>query len=80
MLPPVEIAVGALLVTGLGGAWAVIAAAALLVAFSVLLIDRLRQGRRVPCACFGPGVRPISWWSVARNGVLLALAAVALLA
>jgi hypothetical protein len=52
-----------------------IAAAALLVAFTALLIVRLSQGRRPPCACFGSlSSKPIGWIDVARNTLLLAIA------
>jgi hypothetical protein len=52
----------------------------LLVAFTALLMVRLLQGRRPPCACFGAlSSKPIGWGNVARNAVFLALAAVVLL-
>jgi hypothetical protein len=75
VLPFVEIAVGAPTAVGLGGPWPPLAAAALLVAFSALLVVRLRSGRRPPCACFGRwSARPIGWGHVARNAVLLVAA------
>ena len=55
-----------------------VAAAALLGAFTVLLVVRLAQGRRPPCACFGAwSTRPVGFGSVARNVVLIALALLA---
>jgi hypothetical protein len=51
----------------------------LLVVFSVLLVRRLAEGRRPPCACFGGfSTRPIGPWSVVRNAVLVGLAIIAI--
>lgn len=78
VLPGVEIALGALLVSQLARRAIAVAAAAVLIAFSALLVTRLRQGRRPPCACFGSlSAKPIGWSHVARNGVFVAIAAVA---
>ena len=75
VVPWVEMALGALLVVGVLRAPVAAATAVLLVAFTVLLVVRLAHGEHPPCACFGRlTTRPISWWSVARNGVLIALA------
>ena len=78
LLPWVEIVVGALLVTQVARRPAAIVAAVMLVAFTTLIVVRLRQGRRPPCACFGAwSTKPIGWSDVARNAVLLVLAALA---
>jgi hypothetical protein len=46
-----------------------------------LLAVRLKEGRRPPCACFGPwSARPIGPGSIARNVALIALALLAALA
>jgi uncharacterized membrane protein YphA (DoxX/SURF4 family) len=80
-LPWVEIGLGAVLVAGVARPFAAALAAALLVAFTVLLCLNLAHGRRPPCACFGSRSRsPISARTVVRNLVLLALATVALVA
>lgn len=81
LLPMVELVVGALLVPGLGGAGVVGVAAALLVAFTAVIVVRLlADGDRPVCACFGAwSARPISWRTVARNVGLLALALVAVI-
>lgn len=49
---------------------------ALLAAFSVAMAVNLLRGRReIDCGCFGPLLRQrLSWWLVARNAVLAALA------
>jgi uncharacterized membrane protein YphA (DoxX/SURF4 family) len=80
VLPVVEIVLGALLLVGLGEPWTVLVAAVLLLGFTGVLVLRLTQGRRVPCACFGTTRRPISWWTVGRNVALLAVAGIALVA
>ena len=78
VVPWVEIAIGAVLVTQLLEPWAAIAAVVLLVAFTVVIGLRLRDGSRPPCACFGSrSKRPLGTYHVVRNVGLLALAAVA---
>lgn len=79
LVPFFEAALGALLVAGLAADATRVAAIVLLGVFTVLLVARLAAGQRPPCACFGARARPISWWSAARNGALIALLSVALL-
>jgi hypothetical protein len=80
-VPPLELGLGVLLLVGIGRAVVALASAALLVAFTALLAVRLQEGRRPPCACFGPwSSRPIGPGSIARNVVLIALALLAALA
>ena len=75
LVPWVELSLGALLVVDVLRPLVAIATAVLLAAFTALLSVRLTRGERPPCACFGRlSTRPISWWSVARNLVLIALA------
>lgn len=75
-LPYAELAIGALLVAQIARRTVAIVAGVVLVAFTTLLVVRLSQGRRPPCACFGGlSSKPISWTSVARNAVFIALAA-----
>jgi uncharacterized membrane protein YphA (DoxX/SURF4 family) len=77
VVPFVELGVGALLVAQLARSFAAMVAAVLLVAFTALLVVRLSQGRRPPCACFGAfSTKPIGWSNVVRNLVFLALAGV----
>ena len=78
VVPILELAVAALLVTAPG--WGGVVAAALLTAFTAVLVRILRppDGLVPSCACFGGSSRsPISWRHLARNGVLLAAALVA---
>ncbi len=55
-------------------------ALALLAAFTVLLVTRLRGGEAgVPCGCFGGwGRSALSWVDVVRNGTLLVAAMIAI--
>ena len=78
VVPWLEVALGALLVSGVYRTVVPLAAAALLTVFTVLLVVRLVQGRRPPCACFGAlSTRPVGPGSVVRNVVLIALALIA---
>jgi uncharacterized membrane protein YphA (DoxX/SURF4 family) len=77
-VPWIELALGTLLVAGVARPVVALLAAAMLVVFTVVLVVRLAEGRRVPCACFGArSARPIGVGSVVRNLVLIALALVA---
>ena len=76
----VEVVLGALLVTGIGGRWTAAAAAALLAAFTVVVARRLRAHDPEPCGCFGElSRRPVTARTVVRNVVLLALAVAGML-
>jgi uncharacterized membrane protein YphA (DoxX/SURF4 family) len=75
-----EVALAAWLVSQFQRRAAAIAALVVLAAFTSLLVVRIGQGRRPPCACFGSlRARPIRWAHVARNGTFAALAVVAAL-
>jgi uncharacterized membrane protein YphA (DoxX/SURF4 family) len=77
VVPFLELTVGALLVAQLARSFAAVAAGVLLVAFTILLVVRLSQGRRPPCACFGAlTTKPIGWGNVVRNMIFLALAGI----
>lgn len=80
LLPPVELVLGALVVVDLGGSVPVVAAAALLVGFTVAIVVLLaRDGEAPACACFGAwSRRPISVRTIGRNLGLLAVAVVVL--
>jgi hypothetical protein len=48
-----------------------VAALLLLAAFTWIVVQRVRAGSEVPCACFGqPHAPPLSWTEVVRNGIL----------
>ena len=77
-LPWVELVLGAVLISNLVRRAAAIVALGLLVAFSTLLVARLREGRHPPCACFGAwSARPLGTGHLVRNGALAVLAIVA---
>ena len=81
VVPWAELAVGSCLVAQLAPPVPALVAVGLLLAFTPLLLVRLRDGSRPPCACFGTwSASPLSWVHVVRNVALLALAAVMLLA
>lgn len=76
-VPVVELALAVALLAApaAGGAAAVV----LLACFSFVLARALHRGVAVPCACFGQASGPpLSWVELARNGLLGALAVVAL--
>lgn len=80
-LPWLEISVGALLASQLAPAPVAIVAIVILVAFTALIVGRLAQGRRPPCACFGAwSAKPIGPSHVARNVAMIALAVVTIAA
>jgi uncharacterized membrane protein YphA (DoxX/SURF4 family) len=75
VVPFMELLVGALLVAQIARRATAAIALAMLLAFTALLVVRLAQGRRPPCACFGAwSTKPIGWSNVARNALFLALA------
>ncbi len=78
LVPWVELVIGALLVVQFARTVTALVALAVLVVFTGLLVLRLAQGRRPPCACFGAwSATPIGPRHVARNVALMALAVVA---
>jgi uncharacterized membrane protein YphA (DoxX/SURF4 family) len=80
IVPFVELLVGALLVAQIARRVVAVVALALLVGFTTLLLVRLSQGRRPPCACFGAwSAKPIGWGNIVRNAVFLALASLIIL-
>jgi hypothetical protein len=80
VVPFVEISVGVPLAAQLFKPWPAIAALALLVVFTVVIVRRLLDGSRPPCGCFGSrSKRPLGAYHVARNLGLLAAAVVAVI-
>jgi putative oxidoreductase len=69
----IEIVAGLALVTGFAARPAAVIAAGLLGAFIVFLAQALLRGIDLRCGCFG-GDEPASWWTVARDGAMLAAA------
>lgn len=72
LVPRVEIATGALLIAGLGTAYAAALAGSLLGVFSLAIASGLLRRRSNDCGCGGDR-RPIGWRLVERNVALLLL-------
>ena len=80
-VPWLEIVVGAALCAQLIRPLPAVIAALMLVVFTALVGLRLAQGEHPPCACFGSwSAQPLSWRHLVRNGVLLSIAIVAIVA
>ena len=74
-LPRIEIVVGLGFLFAVTTWYAAWAALALLSIFILGIAANLVRGRRPPCNCFGQiHPRPISWWTIVRNGALAACA------
>lgn len=74
--PAIELLVGAGLVTQVR--LVPFAALGLLLAYTGVLLRELAAATDAapPCACFGRTVKPITWWTVGRNVLLLGVAVV----
>ncbi len=67
-LPTFELLLGAVLIGQWQRRWIALAALVTLMLFTSLLVLRIAQGRRPPCACFGGwSTTPIGWMHVLRN-------------
>jgi hypothetical protein len=75
-LPLVELAIAVALLPAATAAWAAVAAALLLAVFTAEVTRVLARGEDVDCNCFGSlGPSRISGWTLARNGLLMVIAA-----
>jgi len=78
IVPWFELVLGAVLVSSLFSPWAELVAIGVLIVFTVVIVRRLLDGSRPPCACFGSrSKRPLGRRHVVRNLGLLAVAVVA---
>jgi hypothetical protein len=78
-VPYVELLVGVPLAAQLLQPWPAVAAIGLLGVYTVLIVRRISDGSRPPCACFGSkSKRPLGMYHVARNLCLVGIALVAL--
>jgi thiol-disulfide isomerase/thioredoxin/uncharacterized membrane protein YphA (DoxX/SURF4 family) len=76
LLPALEIGIAVLLLAGDPFYAGAVGALTLLVAFTLAIMANLILGRRPNCRCFGQvSAKPIGWTTVARNLLLLILAA-----
>lgn len=71
-LPWFELALGILLIVGIGLRWVAAAATALLAVFFAILVRSFAKGMQIECGCFGPGGDPLSWKTLTRDGLFLA--------
>jgi hypothetical protein len=77
LLPPVELLIALLLVSGTGVRLAAVIAAALLLSFIAAVGLNIKRGRYLDCHCFGRSARrSIGWGLLAKDGVLLGVATV----
>ena len=72
VLPWVEVALGAWLVSGVNTPVAAMAAAILMGLITAAVALALNKRRIVPCGCFGRASELLSWRVVARNAVVIA--------
>ena len=76
-LPAVELGAAVLLILGLATEVVAGLIGVLLAGFSVAIVVNLVRGRAIDCGCYGVvAERRITWLTVARNAVLIAMAAV----
>jgi uncharacterized membrane protein YphA (DoxX/SURF4 family)/peroxiredoxin len=76
LLPLAELAVAVALAPAVTAWWGALGALALLLAFVVGIGANLAQGRKPDCRCFGQlHSTPVGWKTLARNGLLMAVAA-----
>jgi uncharacterized membrane protein YphA (DoxX/SURF4 family)/thiol-disulfide isomerase/thioredoxin len=76
LLPMAEIAVAVALLFPPSARWGALGAAALLVGFGIAIGNAMAHGRAPDCHCFGQvHSEPAGWRTLARNAVLLAMAA-----
>jgi uncharacterized membrane protein YphA (DoxX/SURF4 family) len=81
VVPWFEIGLGAILIVQLAPVAAGLVALATLLVFTGLIVRRLTQGQHPPCACFGAwSAKPLGPGHLVRNGVLIALALVVIVA
>jgi hypothetical protein len=79
LLPFLETSCGVALALGIFARPTALLVASLLIAFIFAVAVNLRRGRPIDCGCVGATVgrasSTISWWTVARNMMFLAMAA-----
>lgn len=78
-IPFVELVIGAACVAQLP--FAAVTANGLLLGYLVLTVNLAQQGDGAPpCACFGARAEPVTWRTVGRNVLLVAISIVSVLA
>jgi hypothetical protein len=77
-IPFVELVIGAACVAQVP--FAAVTANGLLLGYLVLTVNLAQRGDAPPCACFGATATPVTWRTVGRNVVLVAVSIVSVLA
>ena len=71
-VPILELLCGLVLVLGVVPSLAALLLVISLIAFTTFIGRALIERKKIECGCFGPTApRPITWWTVVRNMVLL---------
>jgi uncharacterized membrane protein YphA (DoxX/SURF4 family) len=70
-LPWLEVAVGIMLIAGLGLRFSATVTSLLLLVFFSLMVRAFSRGEEISCGCFGPG-EIISAWTLLRDSSMLA--------
>lgn len=79
-LPFAELTIAVALVPKVSAWWAAVAAFVLLVVFTIAIGLNLAHGHKPDCNCFGQfHSTPIGWWTILRNGLLIAVTGVLIL-
>jgi thiol-disulfide isomerase/thioredoxin/uncharacterized membrane protein YphA (DoxX/SURF4 family) len=80
-LPVAELAVALALLPPAAAWWGALGALGLLLLFTAAVGRALARGERPDCRCFGQlRAAPVGWWTLARNGGLLAVAGLVVVA
>jgi putative oxidoreductase len=72
-LPWLELVCGVLLVVGFRAKSAAVIIGGLLVMFTAAVVINLLRDSPIPCGCFSTVEDPISWWTVLRDVVWVAM-------
>lgn len=73
-LPYIELGIATLMLLPTAATFGFLAATVILSAFSLAIAVALARGNKPSCNCFGQASSaPIGWWTLVRNGALLAL-------
>ena len=73
-LPWLELALGLLLLAGIGLRWVSLLTTLLLTVFFSVVVRSYFAGLQINCGCFGPGAEPLTGLTILRDGLFLALA------
>ncbi len=74
-LPWFEFGLGLLLLSGLLLPWVSLITTLLVAAFFGIIVRTYFAGLHINCGCFGPGAEALTGWTIARDGLFLAIAA-----